>query len=435
VTLSGFPELGEVTIAAPAYYGDLMYPADSTHPAVLQLALLTIFGATDASAAARTIRGDEAALDALIPVERRWWAPTKETLPPRSAGEDAGVAVEVLATSQHLGGMPVEDIAGPEAAELAADVLLSAGSWKHGPRIVVDGSQPADGSRERSVARASFAGWANDANEGFVVAVTSGGWDDDANVYPLGHRLHTSILWWTAPTAGVTEGAGTMHRIMLHCPGEDACQRDGCNDTLDDTVLAAIGLVADDVAVTAPIAAGADWAADAYRASLLGTGYDEPEDVLSVVTQPLMAAGWEEISSSSSELGDTEVLLCRGQQVLTAAYRPLTREVVLADGRPELDMVCHMLADDSVLVEDSGGVIRVDRAAAASADWSNTLLTVIEKHLVGELTDDSAVAKSIHILLAGIWPWGTGVPHSDHDWDLLHRQVMVHLRRTALLGN
>src|SRR5262249_41737859 len=49
VTLSGFPELGEVTIAAPAYYVDLMYPADSTHPAVLQLALLTVFGVTGAS--------------------------------------------------------------------------------------------------------------------------------------------------------------------------------------------------------------------------------------------------------------------------------------------------------------------------------------------------------------------------------------------------
>src|SRR5262249_7201102 len=58
LTLSGFPELGAVTIAAPAYYGDLMYAADSTHPAVLQMALLTIFGATDPSAAGRTIRGD-----------------------------------------------------------------------------------------------------------------------------------------------------------------------------------------------------------------------------------------------------------------------------------------------------------------------------------------------------------------------------------------
>jgi hypothetical protein len=28
VTLSGFPELGDVTIAAPAYYGDVMYASD-----------------------------------------------------------------------------------------------------------------------------------------------------------------------------------------------------------------------------------------------------------------------------------------------------------------------------------------------------------------------------------------------------------------------
>jgi predicted nucleic acid-binding protein len=195
----------------------------------------------------------------------------------------------------------------------------------------------------------------------------------------------------------------------------------------------AIGLVAADVAVTAPIAASADWAADAHRSSLVGTDDDEPEEVLSPMTQPLRAAGWEEISSNASDLGDTEVLLSRRGQVLTAAYRPLTREVMLSDGRPELDMLCQVLADEGVLVEGPDGISRVDRAAATAANWSDQLLTVIEKHLLGGLAENRALAKSIHILLAGIWPWGTGVPHSDSDWDLLHRQIMVHLRRTALL--
>lgn len=90
VTLSGFPELGEVTIAAPAYYGDVMYDADSKHPAVLQITLLTVFGATDASAAGRTIRGEWDALDALVPAERRWWLPPEMTPTPRAAAEDAG---------------------------------------------------------------------------------------------------------------------------------------------------------------------------------------------------------------------------------------------------------------------------------------------------------------------------------------------------------
>lgn len=254
-------------------------------------------------------------------------------------------------------------------------------------------------------------------------------------MFPLGHRLHTSILWWMAPAAGATEAAGTLHRIVLHCPGPDVCQRGGCDTTVDDALLAVVGLVVADAAVMAPVAAGADWASDAHRASLLGTDDDEPEEVLSALTKPLLAVGWEEISSSSSELGDTEVLLSRRGQVLTAAYRPLTRSVVLADGRPELDLLSQLLADEGGLAEDPGGVGRVSREAAVAADWSDPLLTVIEKHLQGELAADGALAEPIEILLAGVWPWGTGVPQSDDDWDLVHRQVTVNLARTALLGS
>jgi len=412
-----------------------MYAADSTHPAVLQMALLTIFGATDPSAAGRTIRGDGAALDALVLAGQRWWVPPELTLTPRAPAEDAGVAVEVLATIRHLGGMAVRDIDGPDATALAADVLLSTGSWKHSPRIMVDGWQPSDDSRVRSLARASFAGWASDTNEGFVVAVVSGGWDEDANAYPLGHRLHTSILWWMAPSPGAPKAAGTLHRIVLHCPGPDVRPRGGCDTPVDDTLLAAVGLVAADAAVTAPVAAGGDWAADAHRSSLLGTDDDEPADVLAVLTQPLLAAGWEEAYSSSSELGDTEVLLSRQEQLLTVSYRPLTRDIVLADGQPELDMLCQLLADDGGLAEGPADVGRVDRAAAVAADWNDPLLTVIEKHLQGEPAADGVLPEPIQILLAGVWPWGTGVPHSDDDWDLLHRQVRVNLARTALLGN
>jgi hypothetical protein len=316
---------------------------------------------------------------------------------------------------------------------LTADVLLCTGSWKHGPRIVVDGSRPSDDSPVRSLARASFAGWANETNEGFVVIVASGGWEEDSGVSPLGHRLHTSILWWMAPTAGVTDDVGTLHRVVLHCPGEDICQRGGCKVTLDDTLLAAVGLVAADVAVTASVTAGADWAANAHSTSLLGTGDDGPADVLSIATEPLRAAGWEEISSSSSELGEAEVLLSRGGQVLTAAYRPLTREIVFADGRSELDVLCQILADDGGLPEGSDGVGRVDRAAVA-AEWSDPQLTTIERYLAGGLVDNGALAEPIRILLTGIWPWGDGVPQGEKDWEQVRRQVKISLAKTTLVG-
>jgi len=158
--LSGFPELGEVTINAPAFYGDPMYSADSNQPALLQMALLTVFGAAVPDATGRTVRGDGTALDALVPAENRWWIPSETTLTPGSAADDPGIAVEVLATTESLGNTQVQDIEGPEASTLAAGVLLSTGSWKHGPLIVVDGWRPSDDSRLRSLARASFAGWA-----------------------------------------------------------------------------------------------------------------------------------------------------------------------------------------------------------------------------------------------------------------------------------
>jgi hypothetical protein len=431
--LSGFPELGEVTINAPAFYGDPMYSADSNQPSLLQMALLTVFGAAVPDATGRTVRGDGTALDALVPAENRWWIPSETTLTPGSAADDPGIAVEVLATTESLGNTQVQDIEGPEASTLAAGVLLSTGSWKHGPLIIVDGWRPSDDSRLRSLARASFAGWADDTNQGFAMAVVSGGWDEDASVYLLGHRLHTYVLWWMAPRAGTTQDSGTLRRVVLHCPGEETCRRGGCDTTLDDELVAAIGLVAIDAGVTASIAANADWAADAYRASSLGTIDDDPEEVLSVATQPLLAAGWEEISSSSSELGDVEALLARQDQVLTAAYSPLTREITFADGYQELDFLCEILAEDGALVEDSEGARHVDRTAVSDT-WSDSALSLIEKHLRHDLADNTTLINPLNVLVAGTWPWGTGVPGTDEDRSLVHRQVMLTLTPTPLLG-
>jgi hypothetical protein len=431
--LSGFPELGEITINAPAFYGDPMYSADSNQPALLQMALLTVFGAAVPDAAGRTVRGDGTALDALVPAENRWWVTSETNLTPGSTADDPGIAVEVLATTESLGSTPLQDIDGPNASTLAAGVLLSTGSWKHGPLIVVDELRPSDDSRLRSLARASFAGWADDTNQGFAIAVVSGGWDEEASVYPLGQRLHTYVLWWTAPQAGTTQDLGTLRRVILHCPGEEICRRGGCDTTLDDELLAAVGLVAVDAGVAASIAANADWAADAYRASWLGTVDDEPEEVLSIATQPLLAAGWEEIFSSSSELGDVEVLLSRRDQVLTAAYSPMTREITFADGRRELDFLCEILADEGDLIEDSEGIRQVNRTAVSDT-WSDSALSLIEKHLRHDLADNTTLVNPINILAAGTWPWGTGVPSTDKDRSLVHSQVMLTLIPTPLLG-
>ena len=132
----------------------------------------------------------------------------------------------------------------------------------------------------------------------------------------------------------------------MHCPGAEVCQRGGCEEALTDELVAAVGLIAANAAMTASVAMNADWAANAHRQSLLGSPDDEPGEVLSFVTEPLRSAGWEEIFDSWSELGDVEVLLSRRDEVLLAAYSPLTRRVVLEDGRRELGIVCQILADE-----------------------------------------------------------------------------------------
>ena len=431
--LSGFPELGEVTINAPAYYGDSMYPADGNDPALLQMALLTIFGATTPSAADRTLHGDETTLDALVPAENRWWVPPEVTLTQGTAADDPMTAIEVSATIGSLGGTPVQDVDEPDGAVLAADVLLSAGPWWHSPEIVVDECQPADGSRDRSLTRVSFAGWATDTAQGFVMVIISKGWDEEANVYPLGYRLHSSIMWWTAPTATGPQTTGALRRVVMHCPGAEVCQRGGCEEALTDELVAAVGLIAANAAMTASVAMNADWAANAHRQSLLGSPDDEPGEVLSFVTEPLRSAGWEEIFDSWSELGDVEVLLSRRDEVLLAAYSPLTRRVVLEDGRRELGIVCQILADEGVLVEDAEGDSRLNRRAAAD-NWEDATLSVIEKHLRGGLSPDNPLSAPIEVLLTGVWPWGTGVPSND-GWRLVERQVMQRLAATTLLGS
>jgi hypothetical protein len=106
---------------------------------------------------------------------------------------------------------------------------------------------------------------------------------------------------------------------------------------------------------------------------------------------------------------------------------------MLSDGRPELDMLSQLLADDGALADKNGGDGRVDRTAPFATDWSEPLVTVIDKYLAGGLAPGDVLADPVTILLGGLWPWGTGVPHGDDAWDLIRRQIMAHLRTTTLL--
>jgi len=66
---------------------------------------------------------------------------------------------------------------------------------------------------------------------------------------------------------------------------------------------------------------------------------------------------------------------------------------------------------------------------------SGSDLSVIEKNLRNDLADNNALVEPTEMLLAGAWPWGTGVPCTDDDRSLVHRQVLLTLASTTLLGS
>ena len=269
------------------------------------------------------------------------------------------------------------------------------------------GARPSDDSRLRSLARASFAGWADDTNQGLLWPSSAGA----GTRMPVCTCSATDCILTSCGGRRLGRAqpktSGTLRRVVLHCPGEETCRRGGCDTTLDDELVAAIGLVAIDAGVTASIAANADWAADAYRASSLGTIDDDPEEVLSVAAQPLLAAGWEEVSSSSSELGDARsFLLSHQDQVLTAAYSPLTREITFADGYQELDFLCEILAEDGGLVEDPEGARQVDRTAVSDT-WSDSALSFIREAICRTISQTTLPSISpLAVLVAGTWSCG-----------------------------
>lgn len=89
------------------------------------------------------------------------------------------------------------------------------------------------------------------------------GADSDGTVGSGASELHRFMLWWELPR--VSEGdtvtrdqldlsAGTLRRLVLHCPGEDRCLRDGClpADEFDIDLLVARIVTLSRVADTLP---------------------------------------------------------------------------------------------------------------------------------------------------------------------------------------
>jgi len=263
LALTGLPELGQVAAEVPSWYEEPVYAPDALTATVVQLALLTVLGIGPDPSTDQTVTVQDPIPSqfgfALDGVE----ANTGASLP--AAGGHAAV-IELLATTTTLGGVPVSD---EDSESAALDVLASAGDWWHSPAIMLDCHSPFGDEARRTVARCSAAGWTNadSRGTGFVILADAIAADSDGTVGAGCSDLHRFMLWWELPEVSEPQGdsavrarlglsAGTLHRLVLHCPGEDRCLRDGCPpaDAVDIDLL--VARIADKATAVASMLAG-----------------------------------------------------------------------------------------------------------------------------------------------------------------------------------
>lgn len=441
LTLTGLPELGPVAAEVPSWYEDPVHAPDALTATAVQLALLTALGI-----------GPDPSTDQVVTVQDPIPSPfgfavdgaEASTGAALSAAEGPAAVIELLATTATLGGVPVleED---DESAGL--DVLASAGDWWHSPAIVLDRHFPFGGEARRTVARCSAAGWASaeSGGTGFVILADAVAADSDGMVGAGGSDLHRFMLWWelggdSEPEGGSDGGerrglsAGTLHRLVLHCPGEDYCLRDGCPpvDAMDIDLL--VARIVDKATAVASMLAGGDWATRAYLQTLVDGDdpgvYEEPGQIMWIAEQALAESGWQAASQGVWETGDVDRLLYRDGHVILVRHHLAERALSVQDGMEELEAFRDMAEEDEVLAAQDGdtdgatggpvgepavgtGQHSEDDGEDNRHDAENAVFRECLQRLdSGTMTPTIGLGLH-HTPLLALWPWGDGQPHGE----------------------
>jgi hypothetical protein len=333
LTLTGLPELGAVAAEVPSWYEEPVCAPDALTSTVVQLALLTVLGIGPAPRTDQTLTVQDPIPNpfgfALESVEANTGASLS------AAGGPAAV-IELLATTKTLGGVPVSD---EDSESAALDVLLSAADWWHSPSIVLDCHSPFGDEARRTVGRCSAAGWtdADSGDTGFVILADAIAADSEGTVGAGGSDLHRFMLWWELPEGDEPESdsavetrldlaAGTLHRLVLHCLGEDRCLRGGCPlaDVVDIELL--VARIVNKATAVASMLAGGDWATGAYLRTLADGNdpgvYEEPGAIMWIVEQALAECGWQAASQGFWDTGDVDRLLYRDGHMLLVRALP-----------------------------------------------------------------------------------------------------------------
>jgi hypothetical protein len=441
LTLTGLPELGVVATEIPSWYEEPVYAADAADATAVQLALLAALGIGPDPSADQTV-----SIQDPIPSSFGFASDGVEAsadVPLSAAGGHAAV-IELVATSATLAGVPVSD---EESESAALDVLLSAGDWWHSPAIMLDCNSPFGDEVRRTVARCSAAGWANadTGGTGFVILADAIAADSDGTVGAGGSDLHRFMLWWEfsgvdepdgdlAAEARLSLSAGTLHRLVLHCPGEDRCLRDGCPlaEAVDVDLL--VARIVDNAMAVASMLAGGDWATGAYLRTLVDGNdpsvYEEPGEIMGIAEQVLAECGWQAASQGVWETGDVDRLLYRNGHVILVRHHLAERALSVLDGLEELEALRDMSKEDEAAAARNGEPGEVadgpecEPVAAASQHSGD------DSSDGGHEPEDAVFRECLHRLDSGtmtpvtglevhaaplfsLWPWGDGQPHSE----------------------
>lgn len=428
VVVSALAELGDVTVVLPGAGEDLpRLDMETGGIGEWESVLHTVLGLAGPGAPEATIELDAGANMAPVPDEARWWP--SELAEPTPAHEDPGVASELLATSATLGAIPIADST-LEAFKAVADSLVGAGDWRFSPRWLLESWEPGDNVATIASARAAIAGWAHKDRSGLIVYVYGGSVHEEEGQSGFPIPLHSYLLS-VARAADASDTVWAVHRIVLSCPGEGWCHRGGCSDLgfpEADGLLRGIVAIGDAMSA---VFSGDGTATSTYRA--LYGDVDQPGyagSVLEQATAVLGRAGWSKLDQSTWEGGLEELLLRRAEQCLTVRYDPVTRQVQLSDGKPELESLLQLLGDEGILIEDGESEI-VDADAAAAKNWDAALLAAADDLLRGRI--EEGTAASVQATVLGLHPHADGTLRGPEAYTLADRQLDILLQTAGLI--
>jgi hypothetical protein len=156
------------------------------------------------------------------------------------------------------------------------------------------------------------------------------------------------------------------------------------------------------------------------------------ERVLEYVMVLLARAGWVELGQSMWEDGLEEALLRRGEHCVTVLYDPVTRQLRLLDGEPELESMLQLLGDDGVLVENDGQET-VDFKGVAAEQWQADLLIAAEDLLRGRIEAMPESVMPVQATVLGLHPHADGTLRGPEAATIVNRQLGVLLRTAGVI--